>query len=57
MLEHGAPEQLKALDRNAPTVVYCAHGMRSLRGAQILRERDGFRSAISLRGGYAAWKP
>ena len=43
------------LDPAAPTVVYCAAGMRSLHGAQTLRERYGFRSIKSLRGGYQAW--
>jgi adenylyltransferase/sulfurtransferase len=54
-LQAGEIEALAALDPDAPTVVYCAHGMRSLRGAQLLRERHGFRAATSLRGGYAAW--
>jgi rhodanese-related sulfurtransferase len=30
-------------------------GVRSLYGAQILRERYGFREAVSLRGGYKDW--
>jgi adenylyltransferase/sulfurtransferase len=56
LLEAGAGGQaLAALDPALPTVVYCAHGMRSLRGARILRERHGFRSAVSLRGGYEGW--
>jgi adenylyltransferase/sulfurtransferase len=56
-LEHGGfPAELAALDPSALTVVYCAHGMRSLRGAQILRERHGFRSAASLRGGIDLWQ-
>jgi molybdopterin/thiamine biosynthesis adenylyltransferase/rhodanese-related sulfurtransferase len=38
-----------------PTIVYCAVGVRSLYGAQILRERFGFRAAVSLRGGYKDW--
>jgi adenylyltransferase/sulfurtransferase len=42
-------------DPDVPTVVYCAVGVRSLRGAQLLRERHGFRSALSLRGGMKAW--
>jgi adenylyltransferase/sulfurtransferase len=46
---------LEGLNRSAPTVVYCAVGVRSLYGAQILRERFGFRSAASLRGGYQKW--
>jgi adenylyltransferase/sulfurtransferase len=53
--EAAALGALGALDPAAPTVVYCAHGMRSLRGAHLLRERYGFTRATSLRGGYAAW--
>jgi sulfur-carrier protein adenylyltransferase/sulfurtransferase len=56
-LERGdAAMDLAALDPKAPTVVYCAHGVRSLRGAQLLRERHAFRSVSSLRGGYEKWR-
>ena len=55
-LDHGAAEgTLQGLQRDAPTVVYCAHGVRSLRGAEILRARYGFRQVKSLRGGMHAW--
>jgi molybdopterin/thiamine biosynthesis adenylyltransferase/rhodanese-related sulfurtransferase len=54
-LEAAAPEDLAMLDAALPTVVYCAAGIRSLRGIQILRENHGFRSAVSLRGGMKAW--
>ena len=54
-LEGLPPNYIGGLNPAAPTVVYCAHGMRSLRGLKILRERHGFRSAHSLRGGTAAW--
>jgi adenylyltransferase/sulfurtransferase len=55
-LERGeADAVLASLDPDAPTVVYCAHGRRSLRAAAILRERHGFRAASSLRGGYEGW--
>jgi sulfur-carrier protein adenylyltransferase/sulfurtransferase len=53
-LERGAAK-LGALDRAQPTIVYCAAGVRSLRGAEILRLRYGFRSVTSLRGGIHAW--
>ncbi len=43
------------LDRAKPTVVYCAAGMRSLRAAELLRLRYGFRNVTSLRGGIKAW--
>lgn len=47
----GAP----GLDPAAPTVVYCAVGVRSLHAARALRERFGFRAVTSLRGGIQAW--
>jgi len=54
-LEQGDVSVLARLDPAAPTVVYCAAGVRSLRGAYLLRELHGFRSATSLRGGYHRW--
>jgi adenylyltransferase/sulfurtransferase len=55
-LERGeGTADLAGFDPAAPTVVFCAHGMRSLRGARALRERYGFRSVASLRGGYEKW--
>lgn len=45
-----------ALDAKKPTVIFCAHGMRSLKALAILRQRHGFTSAQSLRGGYEEWK-
>ncbi len=57
LLERGeAQAALAGLDRAAPTVVYCAVGVRSLRGAQILRDRHGFRQALNLAGGYVEWQ-
>jgi adenylyltransferase/sulfurtransferase len=50
-----AAPALSGLDPEAPTVVYCAVGVRSLHGAQLLRQRHGFRRAVSLRGGYQDW--
>ena len=35
-------------------IVYCHHGMRSLRAASWLRER-GFYNSQSMRGGIEAW--
>jgi rhodanese-related sulfurtransferase len=40
--------------REGPIVVYCHHGMRSLRGAAILRQA-GFVNAKSMAGGIDAW--
>jgi sulfur-carrier protein adenylyltransferase/sulfurtransferase len=54
-LETSTAADLAPLDPAIPTVVYCAVGVRSLRGSQILRERHGFRSSVSLRGGMKDW--
>jgi molybdopterin/thiamine biosynthesis adenylyltransferase/rhodanese-related sulfurtransferase len=55
-LERGrAGSTLAGLDPKAPTVVYCAGGVRSLRAAKLLRDRHQFREAVSLRGGFHAW--
>lgn len=43
------------LDKDQPLVVYCASGARSLQAVRKLRERMGFSSAWSLRGGIQAW--
>jgi adenylyltransferase/sulfurtransferase len=40
--------------RDGPVVVYCHHGMRSLRGAAILRQA-GFGNVKSMAGGIEAW--
>jgi molybdopterin/thiamine biosynthesis adenylyltransferase/rhodanese-related sulfurtransferase len=48
---------LAGFDPRIATVVYCAAGGRSLRAAQLLRERHGFKSVTSLRGGFKAWAP
>jgi adenylyltransferase/sulfurtransferase len=55
ILKGGSAPGIAGLDPGLPTVVYCAAGSRSLRGAKILREMNGFRSAVSLRGGIKAW--
>ncbi len=54
-LEESTAADLGTFDPSVPTIVYCAVGVRSLRGIQILRERHGYRSALSLRGGMKAW--
>jgi adenylyltransferase/sulfurtransferase len=51
----GSAATLQTLNPDAPTIVYCAAGARSLRAAKILREQNGFRSAVSLRGGFKDW--
>ena len=50
----GAHRVARRLDRNAPTVVYCASGYRSSIGASVLLEA-GFADVSDLLGGYAAW--
>jgi adenylyltransferase/sulfurtransferase len=55
-LESGEGQStLRGLDPALETVVYCASGRRSLRGAALLRERYGFPTATSLHGGFKAW--
>ena len=46
---------MPGFDPEAPTVVYCAAGARSLHATHLLRERFGFRAIVSLRGGMKAW--
>jgi rhodanese-related sulfurtransferase/glyoxylase-like metal-dependent hydrolase (beta-lactamase superfamily II) len=47
-------DQLETLDREAPVVVNCAGGSRSLIGASVLRHA-GFADVSDLLGGYGAW--
>jgi adenylyltransferase/sulfurtransferase len=55
-LESGeAQSTLRGLDPALETVVYCASGRRSLRGAALLRERFDFPTAVSMKGGFKAW--
>jgi len=51
----GTLAPLRGLSRERLTVIYCAHGIRSLRAVEILQE-EGFRQVKSLRGGIAAWR-
>ena len=44
----------KLHDRSQCIIVYCHHGVRSLRAARMLRE-IGFDRAQSMAGGIAAW--
>ncbi len=45
---------LERLDRNAPTVVFCAGGYRSAIASSLLRSH-GFTDVSDLVGGYTAW--
>ncbi len=49
-------ERLGELDdhRDREVIVYCHHGVRSLRVAHWLRE-NGFRHAVSMAGGIDEW--
>jgi len=51
-----AASALASLDPARPTVVYCAHGVRSLKALVELRARHGFKQVWSLRGGYEEWR-
>ncbi len=42
-------------DYDKPVIVQCRSGVRSLTGAQMLKQ-SGFRCALSLRGGIKDWK-
>ena len=48
------PERHEGLPRDAPLIVLCHHGMRSLNVVQYL-ETKGFDNAINLAGGIHAW--
>ena len=43
------------IDPNRPVCVYCKGGVRSVRAAEAMRARYGFRKIASLRGGIVAW--
>jgi len=44
-----------APDRDAPVILYCAQGVRSLLGAMQLKAM-GYREPISMSGGFQVWK-
>ncbi|MFW8745793.1 rhodanese-like domain-containing protein, partial [Mesorhizobium japonicum] len=48
------PGRLGELDRDAPIVVYCHHGVRSSRALGLL-QRSGFTRVRHLTGGIDAW--
>ena len=48
-------EELTGLDRDRPTVVYCASGYRSAIAASVL-QRSGFTRVFDLVGGLPAWE-
>jgi rhodanese-related sulfurtransferase len=48
------PGRLHELDPDKEIIVYCHHGVRSLRVAQFLAQRD-FNHVVNLSGGINAW--
>ncbi|WP_309382402.1 molybdopterin-synthase adenylyltransferase MoeB [Cerasicoccus frondis] len=48
------PMRYTELDASQPLLVYCHHGMRSLRATEFLRAK-GVEGAVSVRGGIDAW--
>ena len=48
------PERYNVLPRDAPLIVFCHRGMRSLHVVQYL-EAKGFENAFNLAGGIHAW--
>lgn len=48
------PERLGEIDRKKQIVVFCHHGMRSMRVAAFL-EQQGFPNVANLIGGIDAW--
>ena len=49
------PDALAKLDRNKPTLVYCAMGGRSQSAARFLHNR-GFQDVMNIIGGIQAWE-
>lgn len=49
------PARCGELDPDLETVVYCHHGVRSMKVAVWLLEQAGFARVLSLRGGIDAW--
>lgn len=49
-----AQAPLRINDAAQPVIVYCHHGIRSMRAVHWLRGK-GFRQAFSMRGGIEAW--
>jgi monothiol glutaredoxin len=54
LLDRAYHDALRRLDRNAPIVFQCHHGVRSQQAAEYFR-REGFRNLYNLSGGIEAW--
>ncbi|MCG8308038.1 MAG: FAD-dependent oxidoreductase [Cytophagales bacterium] len=48
-------ENLDALDKQKPTILYCAKGLRGYLATMIL-ENNGFENVYNLGGGFSTWK-
>lgn len=51
---HELPQRYDELPRDKPVLVYCHHGVRSLRAVQLLM-KNGFADVKSVHGGINAW--
>lgn len=47
-------DQIKKLDKDKTTYIYCRSGNRSQKAAQIMVDL-GFKEVIDLKGGYMTW--
>lgn len=54
LLDQAYHDALLLLDREAPIVFQCHHGIRSQRAAEYFQHR-GFRNLCNLQGGIDAW--
>ncbi|CAI8271365.1 MAG: Thiosulfate sulfurtransferase GlpE [Opitutia bacterium UBA7350] len=48
------PERIAEIPKDIPLVVFCHHGMRSMKVLQYLAER-GYDRVLNLKGGIDAW--
>ena len=51
---HELPQRFNEVPRDKPVIIYCHHGVRSLRAAHLLHQK-GFADVKSLHGGINAW--
>ena len=54
LLDQACHDSLLGMDRDAPIVFQCHHGIRSQHAAEYFRGQ-GFRNLFNLRGGIDAW--
>lgn len=51
---HFIPQNLKKIPKEETLIVYCHHGMRSLRAVEYLKAK-GFDKAVNMAGGIHEW--